>query len=96
MAVVPAAFSPIDANSRGSMKELQKHKPSSLGFRSFSETLQPQQYFTTEGTPARKITRHMKLDNYEKRKTMQEANRAKEIKANRIQQTDPIFSNKYV
>ena len=39
-AVVPAALSPVEG-AKGSMKDLEKHRPNSLGFRSFSETLEP-------------------------------------------------------
>ena len=39
VAVVPAAFSPQAEAAKGSMKDLEKHRPNQLGFRSFSETV---------------------------------------------------------
>jgi len=63
-AVVPSAFSPIEATGatkpQGSMREIKKHAPSSL-FRHNTESMPDNQFFSEKNTSSNEMKRSLQI-----------------------------------
>ena len=78
-AIKSDCIAPIPSpKQRGILWNIKKHKPAAL-LRCNSEAMPQNRFFTTEETPVSQYKRSLKVDNYERQKTVQHAKRSVEI-----------------